>query len=478
MGGQESKPQSIEQKREVRKTSDIKFSAKPVQHTFKTYKLDIASLERIVHNKGVQSYERIVKIEKDKIIEDLLECKIDDINDDSKNKIKTWFCGSYKVGKSTLMNCLIGAEVMKASDVYHTKGEDIFINDTVMIDTEGFYQPLDTEEPFVRQDLLMYHMKYWCDVLVLVVDRILEHELRLMNDIIREYFGSQIVKQIIIIHNVKTISRKENLVAYVKTMLESLKVTGNYTNFIQNKWFSFDSYINLQDCVTHIFIGDIRTDLHLEQIEFIKSTINNIKPGLREFHKSLELCLRDLIKKYFEYETFSILKTESSLAVRLTKEKRTLQSNEMALRIENKMRLRWFASTEVVDGKPIDYLLCQISLNEFLLQGVDIIDSRAIYVKGVYRDLSTYSAYVYIENITPPVEIYVNFKPVIMGIDYFGSYLVKLVPNDKMFKSKVSDSKLDDIFKTYILDDTWKTLTENLERRKTSSEMDKDEKSS
>jgi hypothetical protein len=118
-----------------------------------------------------------------------------------------------------IISQIIGGKLSLEHEVRNTRGV-YFITDVlkdtkiVLMDTEGFYQPLDTVDPIPKQDFTLEFMKRTTGLLILVVNRITTHDVLSLNTIIRYYQNNSGFKNMIVVHNLKDIHEVESMEHY------------------------------------------------------------------------------------------------------------------------------------------------------------------------------------------------------------------------------------------------------------------------
>eukprot|EP00808_Paulinella_micropora_P001313 g75565.t1 len=148
---------------------------------------------------------------------------IDEFNKRTKYTKKICVIGTYKVGKSTILNLLTGKQDFMSSSIKSTKGlEMLLLGENLFVDTEGYNQPLDVIEPYVKRDFITSHLKYWCNSMVIVVDRITMQDLQLL-DYMTDLFRTSNTMDLTVLHNVKTITSVQALEAYAERIISNLR---------------------------------------------------------------------------------------------------------------------------------------------------------------------------------------------------------------------------------------------------------------
>jgi hypothetical protein len=344
-----------------------------------------------------------------------------------------------------------------------TKGLEFYLDEknVIWIDTEGFYQPLDDDEPGVKQDFILNFMSNWCDVLVIVIERTLTHELELINKILRHHLMVRNFQQIYVLHNVKSLNNFMELKALVEVTRRNMtRLYG--TNIQSDNDFQFKQYLTNTLAIKHIFIGNINhSKLFQPQIQDIQNYIKGCNSSLRVFNDILEESIKSLISKYYEYSNYTLCVKDGMYSVNLENEHRKIFSNEMTTRLGMRVSYDWVKMNEF-DNEV--YLI--FNLSQFILINVMIKDPNTINLSGIYREISQKKIHLYSEDIffqgnllTHRVRIRNEMvEPFeVLGADVAGSILIKFNADSKINIPVIDQSVLDE-FQEMFLGSSWVNL--------------------
>jgi len=401
----------------------------------------------------------------------------------TEGRTKVWFIGSFKVGKSTIINEIISKNILISSDLVHTKGEEmvlseIKINDEikkyVFVDTEGFYQPMDDTNSSVKKDFIMNHMRVWSDIIIVVVDRMIEYELKLILDMMKllsTHVGR--LKKLIVIHNVKTMTSLQDLNNYAYDMFVNYHNQNLFNTMNPRTSWCFDCSFQDGLTLTNLFMGNIREGLVKDQVSFLrKNVLTTNSTTHTSFSSSLKESIRFLTAKHCMYMDFHPLRMENRLAVRSKDATRVKnQSTQPIFRMENNLQINWYSSE--------DELMCLVTLPHFLLTGVKIENDETFILTGFVKEPNTFTPNLYqesvnsftalvIKDMTVKELIKISAKekkgeevkqleyPRIVGMDMNGNYLLRFEPNNENWKSQVNSLlPVIDIYRKPKLDEYW-----------------------
>eukprot|EP00047_Mylnosiga_fluctuans_P024913 m.175820 g.175820 ORF g.175820 m.175820 type:complete len:601 (+) comp9953_c0_seq4:91-1893(+) len=188
----------------------------------------------------------------DKGVEDLL-----------RGRALVAFVGKFKTGKTTLINCIFGNKSFKHSPVTYTRGFELFIpnegkGSAIIMDTEGFSQPLTNEDPFMLRDFVMNLAIPNATVVVFVVGYIDLTDLQILDEI-RQTMRGRVTQagQIYVLHNLPSISAREDMDTYRSSVQKNLHLQQDHDATAQafsglrlkpNPENNFQEY--------HLFIGN------------------------------------------------------------------------------------------------------------------------------------------------------------------------------------------------------------------------------
>eukprot|EP00808_Paulinella_micropora_P003694 g80434.t1 len=298
-----------------------------------------------------------------------------------EGKRKIFLVGSYKVGKSTLANVLLGMYAFRADEVVNTTGFDIVVHGkNVIVDTEGLNQPMDVLEPHVRRDFVMSFTREFCDVLVLVVDRLTIYDTELVNHIIGFLVGGKI-KRLMLIHNVKTISTEAALLAHVQKVKASLADHSYKILESDDSPFCFQQFLSPKYHVSHYFLGNL---LFAQQwtsiLELIAFNIISSNPAYNSLPNALKLAVSNLMGKYYNARDPPVRIDGACVKADIKDAKRVIQGGELALRGRSGMSALFCSNRR--------RLFVILALPEFLLGEIVILSDSSIVVRGWIRELS------------------------------------------------------------------------------------------
>eukprot|EP00808_Paulinella_micropora_P023909 g79365.t1 len=357
----------------------------------------------------------------------------------SAGSCKVCFEGTYKVGKSTLMNMFLGQRIFLAHEVLNTTGFEIFLHGkNAFFDTEGFNQPLDVMEPYVRRDLIIAVLSEFCDVLAVVVDRLTVQDVELINLMIESFLLADKIDRLMVIHNVKTIRTSEGLQLHAQKVKASLENEGNYT-ILSESPLHFQQFLDERRSVNHYFMGDLAVvELWRDVIDQMAFNIISAKNTHRSFSRALRLQVPTLAGKYTTCRDAKVIIEGHCVKVDIGNARRIVLGKELVLR--GRSRMSWLFCS---NGRRLYVIL---GLPEFLLRDIQIIADSTINVRGVIRELSKETNGVchyvmYSENVHLPCKIaalaYLEAKDAKQGetvewswarrgISKYGSTLVEL----------------------------------------------------
>lgn len=128
---------------------------------------------------------------------------------------KVWIMGRFKVGKSTLLNSL-GLRQAKSSNLDNTIGE-VFLRDeengVMYVDTEGFEQTINVDDPELRMTLIINHARRCADIIIIVVPMMTISDQKLILKSITSLRGTPSCR-LLIVHNLMHLESEEKILSY------------------------------------------------------------------------------------------------------------------------------------------------------------------------------------------------------------------------------------------------------------------------
>lgn len=213
--------------------------------------------------------------------------------------------GRYKSGKSTLVMMLLGYPNRSClqDPIVNTKGMSLYVKKAagqpVLIDVEGFAQPLTTMDPYFLRELAMQFCVSVSRCIILVVNQIDLADLLLINNI-RNIARGVIV---VVLHNLMTISRKADMDAYKQQIMRSLHLEQGLINDF--------ALSNKDGTEVHYVIGDLVHDSEWNVKLGLASQQETVFDVIRRMHcngdsvqhdleKDLQAAFSKAVSKYFE----------------------------------------------------------------------------------------------------------------------------------------------------------------------------------
>eukprot|EP00047_Mylnosiga_fluctuans_P024912 m.175809 g.175809 ORF g.175809 m.175809 type:complete len:622 (+) comp9953_c0_seq3:96-1961(+) len=191
------------------------------------------------------------------------ELTVKGVEDLFRGRTLVAFVGKFKTGKTTLINCIFGNKSFKHSPVTYTRGFELFIpnegkGSAIIMDTEGFSQPLTNEDPFMLRDFVMNLAIPNATVVVFVVGYIDLTDLQILDEI-RQTMRGRVTQagQIYVLHNLPSISAREDMDTYRSSVQKNLHLQQDHDATAQafsglrlkpNPENNFQEY--------HLFIGN------------------------------------------------------------------------------------------------------------------------------------------------------------------------------------------------------------------------------
>jgi len=214
---------------------------------------------------------------------------IDNLDDKLSNKNKVCVMGPFKTGKSMVIEILGNLDYRLSSEIISTKGIHFHIvesSQTVFMDTEGFHQPLNTSEPFIKRDFITEFVKRVANTIIIVMDRLTTHDIDSFNKLKSFYQNNNSFGRMIVIHNIKTIHNEENL----KTYQDNLNDHFNCKK--KGDWFSTQEASTValkRKVVEHYFVGNKFSlkDIFNKVMNEIKTKLSS---GIININVKKELC--------------------------------------------------------------------------------------------------------------------------------------------------------------------------------------------
>ena len=223
--------------------------------------------------------------------------------DDCTNHRKVCVIGRFKVGKTTLLN-MMGISNAIGDPLKNTKGVIFYKQDNVLyLDSEGFEQTIDVQDPELRMNLILNFLKRCGDVIIIVMPMMSINDRKLMLRIVE--FMKDLKFKIIIVHNLKTLIAREDIELYSKN-LSSYLTSQNLKIFTSQSEANFEMNIN-GIVINHFFLGDTE-----KLDEFNRSQVEKIK----SFGDSRRcVSIKDSFKEALESTYFWIYNIKSNLKV-------------------------------------------------------------------------------------------------------------------------------------------------------------------
>lgn len=131
---------------------------------------------------------------------------------------KLFIMGRCKVGKTQLAKWIGMKDAMPHNNI-NTRGELFYFPDGpwrnwMVIDSEGFDQPINTVEPEFKKVFITEHAKSFADVIVIVMPQLLISDLELYLTQVESLL--QTTRKIIIVHNLQTFKTQHEITVYKK----------------------------------------------------------------------------------------------------------------------------------------------------------------------------------------------------------------------------------------------------------------------
>jgi hypothetical protein len=251
----------------------------------------------------------------------------DKLEEAFKDQVKIFIIGPYKVGKSTLLSCLLdeGDKFKPLGDeVDNTKGmrfyhELVGGKRVIMTDSEGFFQPVENDDPIIREKFIMEFMKNSGDMLLVLFDRITTHDLKPIKEMETFYQESKYFKSMVIIHNMKNIKKIENLVKYSKKVCDLFNATPDPDNDMLLNSFVRDTDKPKQ--IQHLIVGDMYQlpDPYKRCVNFLKGGISASGTSKVNFKQVVAITTLKLLNNFYAvpYTAISEAKSGESKIVRI-----------------------------------------------------------------------------------------------------------------------------------------------------------------
>eukprot|EP00457_Paulinella_chromatophora_P000419 gb/GEZN01000419.1/.p1 GENE.gb/GEZN01000419.1/~~gb/GEZN01000419.1/.p1 ORF type:complete len:1217 (-),score=225.46 gb/GEZN01000419.1/:414-4064(-) len=398
-----------------------------------------------------------------------------------RGKKKVAFAGQFKVGKSTQMNLLRGLLAFKGHEVNNTKGLDILVTGNYMLmDTEGFNQPLDVAEPYVKRDFIMSQLREWCDALVIVVDRLTVQDLQLLDETTNYFVSGGTLHKLIVLHNVKTIrSRKglENHAMCVKKTLSEMR-HDTFEDFSGNPLYFQQFPGKKTKGVSHHFIGDMTQNARkwLDSLEHFAFNLTATENSIKSFSKSIILSCNNVLGKYFDCDSCTIDIKGNAVNPWIGNARRVIIGNELVARGRSSLNVSFASNSKE------KRLYVILALPEFFLMDVVIMSATTILVRGCIRELNRevegvcgYGVYSELVHLPCPVNENAflekddsRTEPWVwsnLGISSFGSWLIELRSSSALVNLLGLSALLRGIFKEAPVDPAWKKIMEKSAER-------------
>jgi len=319
-----------------------------------------------------------------------MNCKIDDLSELSSQSPKVWVTGSYKVGKSSVLNVLSDSNIFDAHESSNSKNVMIGIKKgtrslAAYCDTEGFNQPISAINNPIKKDFIINVMARWGDIIIFVVDRMTDFEYKSVMSLIKSQYDKR--NTYIILHNVKTITTSEAMISYIEQTIEGVKTIDNGYNiemnkncklsFIQSDGKAFELY--------HFFIGQCPKDKRknivikdtpwVQTISELRILIDNYKPLIRRLKPSLNQAVKAVIERNYVTSGLIIESVENGVIVKSSKFEMVHCNSLMQETKGYILDYGWYTYKR-------NFLILTISLAQFKLTKVEVKKSDLIELHG------------------------------------------------------------------------------------------------
>jgi GTPase SAR1 family protein len=242
-------------------------------------------------------------------------------------RIKLFVIGSYKVGKTTLVESISGLKFINSSQIDNTHGEIIYhcnisthpgqvTKPILLFDTEGFNQPVSGLESDVSKQIILEHIRYTADIVIYMVDRVYKHDIEILRELYTVLKGVHNIKGFIVIHNVKSIQDKKTLEAYARKHEHDLGLLPTNDTLKKEQYLDGGDGTNTKTIIIeHLYIGDKSKlkDIYNSTMREILNKLYYTPSAGVDYHEQLLNAIKVVLFKYYEfdYERQDILKVDN-----------------------------------------------------------------------------------------------------------------------------------------------------------------------
>jgi len=229
----------------------------------------------------------------------------------NRERFKLFIVGSYKVGKTTVTAELVGPTFATPDEVKNTKGEIIYpvilydktsnnYKECAIFDTEGFHQPLQDYDVDVIKQIILEQIYQTGDLIVYVVDRLFRHDIDVLRQLFDVYSQSQNVLGLIVIHNVRSIKKVDELKEYALQVQQTFRMNPTANDLHKKQIFDPQKKDKV---IEHLFMGDKTklNDCYETQINIVRSMIFNLNSKQKIIRQELLKAMKNVLFKYYEF---------------------------------------------------------------------------------------------------------------------------------------------------------------------------------
>jgi hypothetical protein len=220
---------------------------------------------------------------------------------------KVFVIGPFKVGKSSVIGWLSDEPQNLGDQVENTRGL-VFFDTKVMgtpaviVDTEGFHQPMAGDSPAAKEDFIIDFMGRTCDFLVLMVDRLSTQDVPVINRILRWHqCKANTFATLVIVHNVQSITTPKNLKAYMRQLGDIFDASPGQDEWVLEQMTGQDIGLNKQPIIRHYFLGNA-LEMPDNAVEVVSSLRRSIAAGNKartKLKQCLTQSLKTVVAKYY-----------------------------------------------------------------------------------------------------------------------------------------------------------------------------------
>jgi hypothetical protein len=378
----------------------------------------------------------------------------------SNHRNKVWVVGSYKAGKTTILNILQKDDHFKPSPITNTKGiEYLVTDDYILVDTEGFNQPINTTEPMVKRDFVINHLRGWSDVIIFVVDRLMENDMIMLDRLLEI---TELNKQTIyLVHNVKSIKKEEVMMKYRDKVLiglfeldqnkrrttavkssddirvelanqEQLNITRRRGVFAVTQTFRGRP-------INHVFLGDLSSKSFFvnpwkSSFDDIRIALNNDSRNNTNYIKSIKESIESVVCKYYDLKTVDFDVHKHCLLLKGIENPKIIPGASDTYN-QSKLLTSWYHINSNLIALIIN--ACEFNIHEIIIKSND-----TVMIRGAYRQFTRENAAIYTEQVFSPIPLIIVNQDIkdktvsayeVKGINGWGSWLIKLRANTSDF---------------------------------------------